>query len=361
MLKVLIVDDNINVIRCLRRLVDWEGLGYEVAAEAYDGVAAYKLALEIKPDVIISDIKMPYSDGTELCKKIRESMDNVEFIFLSAYEDFSVARLAIKYGVKEYILKPVDKKKIAALSNILSQIRQSASESGELETMLSGSNFGAQVLERLKSGDSAYFEKFFGELLDNRSGEYAIVRALCLKMINVLYDYFQIVGVSEDVIDERRGGLKSELENLKTSRDMLFYVRTLYGNVLQFSDGDRSKYHNVLISEIKDYVNMNYSDELLTVASIAEKFNFSVNYLGKLFKHYTGETLSAYITGVRIKKAGLLLRDTMLSVNEIARMTGYSSSNYFTKAFKAYENTPPSEYRVKSKLSTQKIKEIVEN
>lgn len=105
MYKVMIVDDEMLVRIGLKSLIDWEELGFTIVAEAGNGEAAYEKYLAHKPDVIITDIRMPKKDGVWLAEKIRENGGNAEIIFLTCHDEFEYARTAMKLGAAGYILK----------------------------------------------------------------------------------------------------------------------------------------------------------------------------------------------------------------------------------------------------------------
>jgi two-component system, response regulator YesN len=125
MIKSLIVDDEYLVRIGLRQTIPWSSLGIEVVAEAEDGQSGLELALEHRPDIIITDIKMPFMDGIEFMRRVRESGLDANFIVLSGYGDFEYAKGAIRYGAVEYLLKPVENEKIVdALQQSIQRLRR---------------------------------------------------------------------------------------------------------------------------------------------------------------------------------------------------------------------------------------------
>ncbi len=104
--KVLIVDDEKYVRMGIKNETDWELIGCEVVGEAGDGAAALELAAEVKPDLVISDIKMPVMDGIEFAGKLLEKLPATKIIFLTAFSDFEYARQAVRLGISDYLLKP---------------------------------------------------------------------------------------------------------------------------------------------------------------------------------------------------------------------------------------------------------------
>ncbi len=105
MYKIMIVDDEMLVRIGVKSLINWQELGFEIVAEAGNGQAAFEKYVALKPDIVITDIKMPKQDGLWLSKKIKEYNPNTEIIFLTCYDDFSYAKEAIRLRVSDYILK----------------------------------------------------------------------------------------------------------------------------------------------------------------------------------------------------------------------------------------------------------------
>ncbi|WP_372636106.1 response regulator [Cohnella sp.] len=115
MKKAILVDDEVFARKGLIRLIPWEKLGYEVVGEAENGEDACALIEEVRPDVVVTDIRMPVLDGLELIRKVQESgNDKTNFIIVSGYGDFKYAQQAVRYGVADYLLKPVDENELAA-------------------------------------------------------------------------------------------------------------------------------------------------------------------------------------------------------------------------------------------------------
>lgn len=108
MLKVLIADDEYDIRIGLCNLEEWGLCGFEVVGTCTNGLEAYKMFKEIRPHLLVVDIKMPVMDGIELLKKVREIDSEVAVIILSGYDDFEYAKEAIRYSASSYLLKPVD-------------------------------------------------------------------------------------------------------------------------------------------------------------------------------------------------------------------------------------------------------------
>ena len=108
MIKVFLVEDEKIIRKSIKNNVKWEENGFEFAGEAPDGEMALPMIEKLHPDIVITDIKMPFMDGLELAKHIHEDYMNTKVILFSGWDDFEYARLAISYGVSEYIMKPIN-------------------------------------------------------------------------------------------------------------------------------------------------------------------------------------------------------------------------------------------------------------
>jgi two-component system response regulator YesN len=105
--QVFFVEDEIVTREGIRNNVDWHGHGFDLCGEAPDGEIALPLLQAAPPDVLITDIKMPFMDGLQLCRIVRERMPTTKIVILSGHDEFEYAQTAIKLGVTEYLLKPV--------------------------------------------------------------------------------------------------------------------------------------------------------------------------------------------------------------------------------------------------------------
>ena len=105
MIKVLLVDDESMALEYLKNLTDWEGNGFELIGTARDFDTAMRLFHRYRPDLILSDVRMPGRTGLDFIAEIRQIDANVRVLFLSGYEDFEYARRAIHLGADDYILK----------------------------------------------------------------------------------------------------------------------------------------------------------------------------------------------------------------------------------------------------------------
>ena len=149
MLKVLIADDEYKVGFLVKKLIDWDKLNLEFAGLVQDGMTAYEKICECAPDIVITDIRMPVLSGLELIKKVIDEGRSVHFIVISGYKYFEYAQQAIKYGVEDYLLKPIDE---VELNQILKKIADTETnrekESRSVDTMVKKLHDSRYILHR---------------------------------------------------------------------------------------------------------------------------------------------------------------------------------------------------------------------
>lgn len=119
MLRVIIADDEERICKLIRALADWQQLGMEVVGVASNGLDALECVKNLSPDILITDIRMPGLGGLELIEKAKQAVAHLEIIIISGYAQFDYAQTAIKYGVGEYLLKPVNEE---ALNSTLAKM-----------------------------------------------------------------------------------------------------------------------------------------------------------------------------------------------------------------------------------------------
>lgn len=118
---VLLVDDEEEVIQVILKKIDWEGLGFSVIGCANNGIKALEMMEESQPDVVMTDIKMPYMDGMELSKRIRAEFPATRILFFTGFDEFEYAQEAIHLEAEEYILKPAN---AAELTSVFVRMKQ---------------------------------------------------------------------------------------------------------------------------------------------------------------------------------------------------------------------------------------------
>lgn len=182
--KVFLVEDEITTREGIRNNVDWHSAGFELCGEAEDGEIALSQVENTQPDVLITDIKMPFMDGLQLCKIIREHMPWMKIIIISGHNDFHYAQTAIKLGVTEYLLKPVS---VQDLQAILTRVA----------VILDQERVERAYLKRLKSQVEDNLgllrEKFLLRLVTGGESSASAFEQSQQLGLNILSPYYQVV------------------------------------------------------------------------------------------------------------------------------------------------------------------------
>ncbi len=118
--SVLLVDDEEEVIHVIMRKINWEGLGFFVVGHANNGAKAFEMVEEFQPDVVMTDIRMPFMDGMELSCRIKAEYPATKILFFTGFDEFEYAKGAIHLEVEEYILKPVNS---VELTNVFTKLK----------------------------------------------------------------------------------------------------------------------------------------------------------------------------------------------------------------------------------------------
>ena len=130
-MKVFLVEDEYIVREGIKNNIDWEKNGYDFCGEASDGELAFPMISEKRPDIVITDIRMPFMDGIELSRMIKEDYPEIKIIILSGHEEFEYAKAAIQIGVEEYLLKPINGDELLQVVNRVAQKIKEENESRE--------------------------------------------------------------------------------------------------------------------------------------------------------------------------------------------------------------------------------------
>lgn len=161
MLKIFLAEDEVVVRETIKRMIPWEELGFELVGEAADGEMALPLLLRQQPDLLITDIKMPFMDGLTLARLAKKEIPGLKVVILSGYDDFNYAKQAIRIGVEDYLLKPITKN---ALIERLSEIRSRYEHEKTQKEYYEKFQREMQAYEKNSSRD--FFEALVGGSMD---------------------------------------------------------------------------------------------------------------------------------------------------------------------------------------------------
>ena len=161
MLKIFLAEDEVVVRETIKRMIPWEELGFELVGEAADGEMALPLLIRQQPDLLITDIKIPFMDGLTLARLAKKEIPGLKVVILSGYDDFNYAKQAIGIGVEDYLLKPITKN---ALIERLSEIRSRYEHEKTQKEYYEKFQREMQAYEKNSSRD--FFEALVGGSMD---------------------------------------------------------------------------------------------------------------------------------------------------------------------------------------------------
>lgn len=541
MLKVFLVEDESIVREGLRDNIPWQQYGYEFVGEASDGEMALPLIQKTKPDVLLTDIKMPFMDGLSLSKLVHQEFPEMKIIIISGYDDFEYARGAILVGAEQYLLKPITR---AALQKALAELKTKIetereqknyqekfqSEAREYE-QFSRTDFFVKVFEgrmpvqdmyeeaaklslkinapcynillfslqekrtaedrgtesegfaRKREELLHYFIRYpenlvfrwnvntYGVLIKGSAAQMQELGARCLENVdrichpaedlldwyvalgepverlsllaecyskaNHLFAYrflrpqlhvFTVETMGRIVPEKEEGGsirdidpakMEAELirdfllqgardevadfvenyllavgealqsamfrnyltlhvyfaavsyvESLGCGREELLqllndggltpegqydvdalpdYLCGLIERAMELRDRESDNQSKHILKKALTYIEENYSQESLSLNSVAGEVNVSANYFSAIFSQAMQVTFVEYVTGKRMDKAKRLLRQTQMHTGEIAMEVGYKDPHYFSFVFKKTQGCTPREYRAGGK------------
>lgn len=392
--KVLVADDEYiirrGIISFLRQYSD-----FELAAEAEDGVMALDLAKDISPDVYFVDINMPFLNGLQFIKSLKEINPRAVVVIITGYDRFEYAREALKLGVFEYLLKPLMEGPFdEMMQRVRERLQREASEdkyldwakgmlaqnrtylaSNFLQRALEGHYTREEIMERSQYLNLLLPEPFTITVVSLEYQKMEDVKStwnedlLFFVAENIANEMFQGL-VSPNSCQDRHGNLvvlsktvapeiaEEQSETYCKMLESRLPVRSVviqgygddYGALAETYETAVSRLKELetgssVIKEVKFYIEDNYSREDFSFQDAADHVNLSVPHLSRMFRKEMGVTFIDYLTSVRIRKAIELLHNGELKIYEIAEFTGYANQHYFSNVFKKNLGVSPAEYR----------------
>nr|WP_307990670.1 response regulator [uncultured Niameybacter sp.] len=261
MLKVFLVEDEFAVRESMKKNIDWQVHGFQLIGEAGDGELAYPMIQELQPDILITDIRMPFMDGLQLIELVKASMPKIKILILSGYDEFDYAKEAIRLGVTDYLLKPITSKK---LLESLSRVANLIEEEREQEAYFTQWQRDNQEKLQLTK------KKFFYDLVAGRqSVQVLIERAKTLKIDLTAMTYsivlFKISFIGKLSVDDEET-LRQTLKNsLGMHKHLLVFERDVDGYVILLKGSDdhiedlEENLVTQLIELLKPYPDMHYT------------------------------------------------------------------------------------------------------
>lgn len=244
MIQVVIADDEERICKLIQALVDWKALDMQIVGTASNGLEALELIEKKKPDILITDIRMPGCNGLELISKAREIDRDIHIVIISGYAHFEYAQTAVRYGVSDYLLKPINQQ---ALQDTLSRLKDKVEKEKQVN-QIQGKSIdisrlkGSLIQDLLEEQNTTITEEVIKSRyhMDIQTGYY---QAFCLKM-----DYDTDTMRNEDVLfmqDKMKQILDCSIQKYCYEWVIVPKKGYVYG-ILNFSQKQTEKIRNVL-------------------------------------------------------------------------------------------------------------------
>ena len=393
MLRIVLLDDERVVLRGISALIKREK-NYELVGTAENGIDGLELIRNTRPDIVMTDIRMPGMSGLDMIRKAKEAVPESVYIVFSGFNEFKYVKEAIGLGVIDYIEKPVT---VPKLQEVLKKAYDICSYQ---------KNY-SEMLQNLEKADRVYIEKFLRDLYEHpqdkaellqmileRNPEFQKMYSLCVAKVceekcRSVDDYREIIqSLTFEMIGNEHVEVFSfyEKENLMLvyfnmeDREISFYEKIETARKNAGSDVGRfvvgiSQIHKKLydlnqafeeadnalkcaqqlyaegheddsrwvIREVKNFVEEHYAEGIL-LDDAAEKVHMSKTYLSMLFKKEEGITYIKYLTKIRMEKAMDLLKQGY-KANKVCEMVGYHDYKYFSTQFKKHTGMTLDNYK----------------
>ncbi|MBP3753454.1 MAG: response regulator [Lachnospiraceae bacterium] len=195
-MKVFLADDEIVVREGIRESFPWDETPYTLVGEAPDGEMALPMIRDTNPDIVITDIKMPFMDGIELCRILRTQMPWIGIIVLSGYDEFEYARQCIQLGVREYLVKPINSENLREVLDKVS--KQLSDERKAIE-------HAASLRSRIGSDEQLVKAKLIASLYSEEAAaedSHSVLKHLHSMGCNIIAPFYAVVDAAYQPVSE---------------------------------------------------------------------------------------------------------------------------------------------------------------
>ncbi len=341
MFNIIVADDDKTARDGLGQFIRDSQSSVDNIYYAQNGEEVLEILEDHNIDLVISDIKMPIMDGISLATYISQYYGALPLVLFSAYSDFEYARDAIKHGVLEYLLKPIDYKSLEALNRIISAQAEAKEKMLHFTMLVRDTTFASDIRQALENNDSHTLQKILDKKMFSDSLSIHLVKEYYSVIIKTVSDYTSELGIQQIPKDE----IMRELLEINDYIKLKEYVSKTVTGALHFINVYKHNQSGLLVEYIDQFIRSNYHKNDISTATVSQHFGISISYLCVLFKERFNMTLTKYITKIRMEHASHLLQNTNLPVYEIAERVGYTDHNYFTRSFKRFQGVTPLEFR----------------
>ncbi|AHV97002.1 two component transcriptional regulator, arac family protein [Paenibacillus sabinae T27] len=412
MYKVLITDDEWLIREGLKQTIDWQALDCEIVAEALNGEQSLQAVKEHKPDILLTDIRMPSMDGMQLAEEAQRIHPSIRIIFLTGFDDFTYAQQAVKLKAADYVLKPTNPDELVEVFEKVC---------GDIKASRDNETVERELREWVSAGYTLVLEKLLHDQLlgisDPKSArmltEIIDNRRLCEEGFRIaLIQYEDHTCWHEQLKDElhdrlwdiligppvtlggNRAALMIGADSGDHGKQLWSRIQEISGNsplviglslphqslesvgqahreataalhfkrpgpgqksgVYEFGDiecwGEQPVATDAAnFKQVEAFIQTRYAEDL-SLQQLAAQFHISEAHFSRLFRKATGTTFIDYVTQVRMEKAMELLSSPDSRIYEVSLAVGYQDSRYFSQLFRKATGKTPTEFRKEREL-----------
>lgn len=406
---VVVADDEDELREAVCTMIPWRDYGFRLVGSASNGLDALQLVEQHEPDLLLTDIRMPFISGIELARQVREVRPATNIAFLSGYDDFEYAKQAIQYNIISYMLKPLTMEGLGAELRTIrqkidaqfamfrqaaksdgpdlraamlmplvlddyadpegdSQMEAYARQCGLLRDVEDRPCYTVMVSSLLDGEGNNSTTPSFVASVDRLAGKY--LRSVSFfasgKVISVLLgnpsDFQEYLHILADEIPQMASRVLGKRCRIGVSREVrtLSGLHTAYREAMEaLRQGDGSESGAQFISDLApavrggsllckralDALDQHYMDADLSLVSLSGMLDVSPNHLSACIKKYTGETFINILIRKRMEAARELLCTSGLKIQEVSQRCGYTDQHYFSYCFKKYCGESPNAMR----------------
>lgn len=346
MWKVMLADDEPYIREGMEKLVDWQAIDCEVVYSASNGKELLEEIKKCPPDIAIVDIKMPIMDGMKVAEYISEHNIETSIIFLTAYADFTYAQKAIHYGVSDYIIKT---SALEEIPDAIERIRQKKN-SKILKNCFMIRVSPIKQKDKMEFIYKHSFSSLDYKILASESSEGVIfITSEAGKHDEILQKCEKLHAFCKNFLGENPFIVCSGPHSKQCDVELIYEQMKEYAKKAVdseeriFSMSVEEEEPPTLFHRVQKYIE-EHCTEKITLTDIADAVHVSSGYVSRFYKKNAGENLFDTINSLRIKKAKELLEQSDKKIYEIAELTGFEDTAYFSKVFKKYVGYSPKEY-----------------
>ncbi len=336
MYRMVVADDEYIVVEGIKAILERQKLQCEVVGYAYNGIDALDVIQEQKPDIVITDIRMPGLDGLSLIESCKEFLPEASYVVISGYTEFEYARRAITLGVVNYIDKPVTIQKI---EEVLQEVEKRNNPPQYAYNRIIRET--DRVVDMVLIGKAEGLEEGMDRIL-------RVMRETVPDFEQYKQEIYKIMSMLVQIFKESNPDAVCQIthhdvEKLHGEEECRQYCLALIRKMSELFLGKKVGSSHRVIQKLLQFIDEKYADNI-GLNELAMLVNMNPAYLSILFRNEVGMSYVKYLTDLRIKKAKELL-DEGMKVMDVSEKVGYYNYRYFCEIFKKYQGITPNEYK----------------